>query len=207
MRHLGYRARMSSRLPRGWSLVGWTALAAGVLTFATYAGAGEGREGLGAAMRWTARLSGSLFLLAFSASSLWQLWPSPLTRYLLSNRRYLGVSFGVAHAWHLSVVIAFLRRPEVDPEPISLAFGLLTVAFIAAMLATSFDTTAAWLGARRWKLLHTTGGWLIWIVFLYTWAGAATTQPVSGLMALLTLAALGVRVVAVRALRRPAAGV
>ena len=190
---------------RGWSLVGWTALAAGILTFVAYAGAGGDREGLSAAMRWTARLSGSLFLLAFSASSLWQLWPSPRTRYLLSNRRYLGISFGVAHAWHLSVVIAFVRRPEFEPEPVGLAFGLLTVAFIAAMLATSFDTTAAWLGARRWKLLHTTGGWLIWIVFFYTWAGAALTQPISGLMVLLTLAALGVRIVAVRARRRPTA--
>lgn len=198
---------MDSRTLSGWRLVGWVAVAAGVLTFATYAGAGGDREGLGAAMRWTARLSGSLFLLAFSASSLRQLWPNALTRYLLSNRRYLGVSFGVAHAWHLSVVIAFLRRPEVDAEPFGLAFGGLTVAFIAAMVATSFDTTAAWLGARRWKLLHTTGGWLIWIVFLYTWAGSAQSHPVSGLMALLTLAALGVRVAAVRARRRPRAGV
>jgi sulfoxide reductase heme-binding subunit YedZ len=196
---------MARTPPRGWNLVGWTALAAGVLTFATYAGAGGDREGLGAAMRWTARLSGSLFLLAFSASSLWQLWPSPPTRWLLSNRRYLGVSFGVAHAWHLSAVIAFVRRPEFEPEPFGLAFGLLTVVFIAAMVATSFDTTAAWLGARRWKLLHTTGGWLIWVVFFYTWAGSALTQPISALMALLTLAALGVRIAAVRARRRPGA--
>jgi hypothetical protein len=198
---------MNARTLRGWSLVGWVAVAAGVLTFATYAGAGGDREGLGAAMRWTARLSGSLFLLAFSASSLWQLWPTPLTRYLLSNRRYLGVSFGVAQAWHLAVVIAFVRRPEFEPEPFGLAIGGLTVAFIAAMVATSFDTTAAWLGARRWKLLHTTGGGLIWVVFFYTWAGSALTHPASGLMALLTLAALGVRVAAVRARRRPRAGV
>ena len=196
---------MSSKTLRGWRLVGLTALAAGLLTFATYAAAGGDREGLSAAVRWTARLSGSLFLLAFSASSLRQLWPNPLTHYLLSNRRYLGVSFGVAHAWHLCAVIAFLRRPEVDPEPVSLIVGLLTVGFIAAMLATSFDASAAWLGARRWKLLHTTGGWLIWIVFFYTWAGAALTQPISGLMVLLTLAALGVRIVAVRARRRPTA--
>jgi len=195
---------MNAKTARGWSLVGWIALVAGILTFGAYAAAGGDREGLSAAMRWTARLSGSLFLLAFSASSLRQLWPSPLTAYLLSNRRYLGVSFGVAHAWHLCAVIAFLRRPEVDPEPISLVIGMIPVGFIAAMLATSFDTTAAWLGARRWKLLHTTGGWLIWFVFLYTWAGAALDHPLSALMALLALAAVGIRAAAILARRRGA---
>jgi DMSO/TMAO reductase YedYZ heme-binding membrane subunit len=85
----------------------------------------------------------------------------------------------------------------VDPEPIGLLIGMVPVAFIAAMLATSFDTTAAWLGARRWKLLHTTGGWLIWSVFLYTWAGAGTTHPFSALMALLALAAVGARAAAI----------
>jgi DMSO/TMAO reductase YedYZ heme-binding membrane subunit len=188
---------MNSKALRGWRLVGWTTLVGGLLTAASYALAGGEREGLSAAMRWTARLSGSLFLLAFSASSLRQLRPGPLTDHLLSNRRYLGLSFGVAHAWHLSAVIAYLRRPDVELEPMGLVIGMIPVAFIAAMLATSFDTTAAWLGARRWKILHTTGGWLLWLVFLYTWAGAAPHHPLSGLMALLALAAVGVRAAAI----------
>ena len=37
--------------------------------------------------------------------------------------------------------------------------------FIAAMTATSFDRTAAWLGPRKWRLLHLIGGWYIWISF------------------------------------------
>ena len=37
--------------------------------------------------------------------------------------------------------------------------------FLAAMTATSFDRTAAWLGARKWRLLHLVGGWYIWISF------------------------------------------
>ena len=33
------------------------------------------------------------------------------------------------------------------------------------MAATSFDRTAAWLGPRKWRLLHLVGGWYIWISF------------------------------------------
>jgi hypothetical protein len=33
------------------------------------------------------------------------------------------------------------------------------------MAATSFDRTAAWLGPRKWRLLHLLGGWYIWISF------------------------------------------
>jgi len=45
-------------------------------------------------------------------------------------------------------------------------FGGLAYVFIAAMTITSFDQTAAWLGTRRWKLLHTVGSYDIWLVFL-----------------------------------------
>jgi hypothetical protein len=33
------------------------------------------------------------------------------------------------------------------------------------MAATSFDRTVAWLGPRKWRLLHLLGGWYIWISF------------------------------------------
>ena len=37
--------------------------------------------------------------------------------------------------------------------------------FIAAMTATSFNRTVAWLGARRWRLLNLVGGWYVWVSF------------------------------------------
>ncbi len=45
-----------------------------------------------------------LFLVAFTASSLTTLWPNPNTRWLLANRRYIGLAFAFGMAWHFSFV-------------------------------------------------------------------------------------------------------
>ena len=44
-------------------------------------------------------------------------------------------------------------------------FGLVV---IAAMTATSFDRTAAWLGPRAWRVLHTFGVYYLWLIFMAT---------------------------------------
>jgi hypothetical protein len=160
---------------------------------------GTGPAGIGAWLRWTARLSGLLFYAAISASALRTFRDGPATRALLANRRYVGVSAAVAHTWHLAGIAAFVRQPGVDLEA-SAVGGALAYLFLFAMTATSFDRSAAWLGARRWKLLHTVGAWFVWFVFTSTFAGGALTNPFSAL-----LTALGVGVVVLRvalALRR-----
>ena len=60
-------------------------------------------------IRITARTSVALFLLAFTASSLWQLWPNAWTRWQRQNRRYLGVSFAASHGIHLAALVALYR--------------------------------------------------------------------------------------------------
>jgi hypothetical protein len=50
-------------------------------------------------------------------------------------------------------------------SPANIVLAGAAYLFIAAMTATSFDRTAAWLGARRWRLLHLIGGWYIWVSF------------------------------------------
>src|ERR1700683_5762536 len=52
----------------------------------------------------TVRCALPLFLVAFTASSLATLWPSRSTRWLLANRRYVGLAFAVGMAWHFSFV-------------------------------------------------------------------------------------------------------
>jgi hypothetical protein len=189
---------------RGWSLVGWTALGVGALVIALLAVGGAGAEGLSAVLRWTARTSALLLFSAISASSLHALWPGPLTRWVLANRRYIGVSFATSHAYHLAAVVAYAARPETRVAPETAIFGGLAYAFIAAMVATSFDRSAGWLGARRWKLLHTTGAYYLWFFFTLFFAGASARHPLAAVFALLGLAALGVRVAATLARRRSA---
>lgn len=155
-------------MARGWLLVLWTAVIVGALVVALYA-ASPGDAGLGAGLRLTARTSLVLFLLAWSASSLHALWRHPSTRWLLANRRYLGVSFAVSHGIH-GVLIwtrAYVSGMTAAVDNLSgLAGGSLAFLFLAAMTITSFDRPAAALGRRRWKLLHTAGGY--WILFIFT---------------------------------------
>ncbi len=190
---------------RGWRLVGWASLALALLC-ATVLAISSADERFPALARWTARFSGLLFLTAFSASSLQALWPGATTRWLLTHRRYLGLSFGVAHLVHGVAVLLVIANGGGDPDLLASVFGTTAYLFLLAMIATSFDRTAAWLGARRWKRLHTSGMWLLWIVFAFTWTTSAAVNPLSGLFAALTFAALGLRVAATLRVRRVSSG-
>ncbi len=152
----------------GWPIVGWSALAIAGMTAAILALAGPGEEGIRMVVRATARTSVVLFGLAFAASSLRRVWPSALTRWLLANRRYLGVSFATSHAAHLLALFALadwsLATFAAKGDWAGLVLGGLGYLFVAAMAATSFDRTAAWLGPRRWQRLHTIGGWYLWFI-------------------------------------------
>jgi DMSO/TMAO reductase YedYZ heme-binding membrane subunit len=85
-------------------------------------------------------------------------------------------------------------RENIDTT--TLISGGIAYAFIFAMAATSFDRSAAWLGARRWKILHTVGSYYIWLIFLITFATAASEAPRYWLGVAILAAALLLRVVA-----------
>src|SRR5688500_4145822 len=89
----------------GWPIVGWATLAVVAIQIADLPIAGTGEEGVRMAIRASARTSVVLFGLAFVASSLYRLAPSAFSRWLIANRRYLGVSFAVSHAIHLAAIV------------------------------------------------------------------------------------------------------
>lgn len=171
---------MFRRLANGWRLLGvcaaaLTLMCSAILLYTHDIG------GIHAAIRATARTSAVFFLLAFSASAIWRLWPGTWSRWQLRNRRYLGLSFATSHTLHLMLIVSFARfdpqgfREDVDTA--TLVYGGIGYAFIFAMAATSFDRSAAWIGARRWKILHTVGSYYIWLIFLITFSMATTSDP------------------------------
>jgi hypothetical protein len=86
---------------------------------------------------------------------------------------------------------------------VTVVFGGLAYALLAAMLATSFDRSAAWLGRRRWRALHTTGIWYISFIFASTYAPAALRSPLYFALAALALGTPALRLaVALRGRRR-----
>ena len=162
----------SSRYTEGWPLVGWCAIALTALIGSILAVWGIGDHGFLTIIRTTAFTSFLLFTTAFVASSLLRIWPAPTTRWIRRNRRYLGVSFAVSHTFHLAAILTLVFTSAHFTDRLSwltIVAGSLAYLFIALMVATSFDRTAAWIGARPWRTLHTTGMYVIWVVFVATY--------------------------------------
>jgi methionine sulfoxide reductase heme-binding subunit len=182
----------------GWRLVAFAAILAGVIALVAVWGHGAGEDGLRVALRATARFSVTIFLLVFVASPLARLWRSAATTWLLANRRYLGVSFAAAHTVHLAVVIALAQVSTRPYSRLTLVLGTIGYVALAAMVATSFDATAAWLGAKWWKRLHRTGLYYLWTIFFLTAAASRAHDPAAGPLAIVLLGAASIRILARR---------
>jgi hypothetical protein len=189
-------------LGRGWPLVGWAALVVAALVAGSLALAGAGEPGLRAGIRVTAGSSFVLLLLVFVASPLNALFASAAsapTKWLLANRRYLGVSFAVSQLGHL-VLIALLAtsapasfRARLSAS--TLYGGGLGYVLTALMTATSFDRSAAWIGRKAWRVLHTTGVYFLMVIFIASYAGRVATPRYGAFVALIALA-FGLRIAA-----------
>jgi hypothetical protein len=196
----------------GYRLVGLSALILLAMSAAILAIAGTGEDGLRLLIRATARTSVILFGFAFAASSLRRLWPTPETGWLLRQRRYVGLSFAVSHFLHLAAIgaLSLLLGDGFEVTPVTKIFGGGAYVMLTLMVATSFDRSAAWLGPRRWRLLHKTGMYWLWIVFANSYLARAvmavamgSESPLYLLPALWVLAMLGVRIAAWLRARRP----
>ncbi len=185
-------------MPRGWSIVGWAALAVAAMIAIIVSLAGSDPDGIRMVIRATARSSALLFTSAFVASALRRAWPGPVSQWLLANRRYLGVSFAVSHLAHFLAILALagwsFMRMAANAGPVVGLLGGIAYLFVIAMTATSFDRTAAWLGPRRWRALHTAGVYWLWGVFFVSFAPRAFTSPLYWPFALGLLLAMGLRV-------------
>jgi hypothetical protein len=194
----------------GWRLTGLLSLLLAAMALYLLGAHGGDIEGVRLIIRATARTSLVLFVLAFTASAMVELAPSDATRWQRRNRRYLGVSFAVSHLIHLLAIVSLAGLDNALFWKLT-SIGTIVLAgtaylFIAAMAATSFDRTAAWLGPRRWRLLHLLGGWYIWISFAVAVGKRVPLDRFYWPMAALVLAAGIVRLVAMwrRSRRRSA---
>lgn len=156
---------------RGWRLFGVSSALVVVMSAAAIALQPDLIEGLRSAIRATARTSFVLFLMAFTASAFAVLVPSPLSKALVRERRFVGLAFAFSHLVHAVLIYAYGQlntafwpaRSVVDNIPGSTAY-----AFILLMALTSFKGPARVLGPKAWKALHVTGLWVIVAVFAFS---------------------------------------
>jgi hypothetical protein len=182
----------------GPRLVAATAVAMAMLCASILAAHGDGENGLGVLARVTARVALVIFLAAYAASPLRRIWWAPPTAWLLRNRRYVGLSFAVAHGFHALAVLSLvgLLGPGFEYDPVSLAGGGLAYLFVVLMAATSSDRAVEALGPGRWRALHRAGLHTIWFVFAVTEIPSALHSPLHFLLAGLLVAAAGLRAAA-----------
>lgn len=173
----GARAAAAPAALRGWPFTATAAAVIAALCAVSWFAAEGGVEGWRAVIRTSAKTSLACFLAAFAASSLRVFWRTPFTAWLLANRRYVGVAFAASHAIHL---LGIVRVAQLDPafvlETGTLIGGGLAYVLMFAMAATSFDGAVARLGARRWKALHKTGMYYIWIIFFVSYLPRALVE-------------------------------
>ena len=116
-------------------------------------------------MVWYTVLCALPFLLiAFTASSIALLWPGRFTRWILANRRYIGLAFAFGMIWHFLLVAYFLATFGYHMRTIDLTLDIIGLCFLIAMTLTSFPRFARRLSVANWRRLHRTGIYTLWFL-------------------------------------------
>jgi methionine sulfoxide reductase heme-binding subunit len=122
------------------------------------------------AARWTARVGFPVFLVTYSASSLYRVFPGVVTRHLLRTRRQWGLGFALAHTIHLFALVTYLRvSGDTRPAAVLIGGGFGYV-MLYAMALTSNDWAMAKLD-RNWKRLHRLGIHTLWGIYVFSYLG------------------------------------
>lgn len=151
-------------------LFGVTAAASLGTVAGSYAFFGLNETGYGLAARYTVRVSFPLFLLAYLARPLARLWRHDASRWLLRNRRYLGLSFALAHTIHLAAFTALFVHLGVAPGIETLIGGGGAYLVMFLMAATSNNASLRTLGPN-WRRLHLFGMHYLWFIFAFSYFG------------------------------------
>ena len=147
-----------------WQIVKWSTIAIAFVFALILLSNNVNEASFRIAIRFTARSSCVLFLLAFCASSLHGIKKTPFSHWLLNNRRYLGLSMAISHGFHAIAIagVAILTSENMVPDSLDASLGYV---FIILMTITSFKRPAAVLGRRNWRILHTIGMYYLWLSF------------------------------------------
>lgn len=166
---------------RGWTLFALLSLAVLLFATSTMLWHTELVDALRSAIRVTARTSFVLFLLTFLASSLVILLPNQSTKALLRERRFLGLSFAFSHLVHGILILIYATMfPETfwnGRTATANIPGSVGYLFILLLTITSFPVMVRLLGGSVWKLLHSTGSWVIVALFCYSFYKRIPMHP------------------------------
>lgn len=193
-------SQASKRSFAGRTLVLVCAVAVVLMCVALLARYGVGEAGWRSAVRNTARTSALLFTCAFIARALCSLWQTRASRWLADHQPYLFASFTASHVVHAVVIFslaAVTHGASLNGRGFTLIGGGLAYVFMFAICATSFGRPAAWVESRRFtRALRAFGLYLIWSIFMISFAGRAARSGMYVPVAIALVVALALRVAA-----------
>lgn len=163
---------------------------------------------------YSVRWAVPIIFLVTAISALQVLFPGPLPKWLLRNRKYIGMCFAVAMAWQglfIFLMSTFFRdhyfaeifylRDELE--------GSTGYIFLTAMVVTSFRFGRKHLNAQQWKLLHKSGLYFLWSypfsVYWWNLSYYENPQPIDHLFYWSGFLAFALRIAAWGKKRRQAA--
>jgi hypothetical protein len=157
-----------------WLITGPTSIAMLIAMLGTDLSSGEGVSSM---IQLSVRCAIPWLYLAFAASSLQVLFPGQLNRWLLRNRKIIGLCFAAAMSWQLLFILwlvtvysdYYIAEVYVLRDVIE---GVLGYLFLGAMTLTSFRFGRQYLKPRQWKWLHKSGIYFLWAYAfgVYWWA-------------------------------------
>jgi DMSO/TMAO reductase YedYZ heme-binding membrane subunit len=123
--------------------------------------------GISEMIGFSVRLAVPFIFLAMAASSFQMLFPGPLAKWWLRNRRYIGLCFAVGMAWQALFIftVSTVYRPYYLEEIYYFRDeleGSLGYLFMAAMVATSFRFSRRHLDQTQWKIIQKGGIYILW---------------------------------------------
>jgi hypothetical protein len=124
-------------------------------------------EGVSRMIQISVRCAVPLLYLTFAASSIRVLFTGEFSRWILRNRKILGLCFAVAMAWQLLFILwlttvfsdYYVNEVYVLRDAIEGVLGYLA---LIAMVVTSFKPGRRLLRPQNWKLLHKSGIYFLW---------------------------------------------
>jgi len=133
-----------------------------------------GPLGVSSMIQLSVRVAVPWLFLAFAASSLAALFPGAFSRWLLRNRRILGLCFAAGMGWQLFFILwLVIGHWGYYLEEVYSYFDLAVQApgylVLFAMSATSFRFGRAKLTPKQWKALHKGGIYFLWAVVWSTY--------------------------------------
>ena len=144
-----------------WILLSILAIAQSIISITIAWSGGFTEEAYRTSITFTMRCCTVFFCVIYMSRGLHVIFNSKATRFLLANRKVLGLFFSYAFVFHLCQ-LTFLHD-QLHIDPLMLGVEMIPLAFINVMGITSIPIVEKNMSRRLWKFIHRWGSVIIWI--------------------------------------------